>query len=494
MTWMKKGKHTNAAAASVFCLIAAALMLALASRNSPFYPLNTYADANCFFTVGKSMMNGVVPYRDLYEQKGPLLYFLYGLAYLLSPRSFHGVYLLELLAVWTSMLGIRRIVGLFSDRPFLGVEVLLTALMLSAHSYGSGGNSVEEYCIPMFIWSMYALLRVNALADVRPVCFVRNGVFAGAVLLMKYNLTAFYMVWLPFALYGVWKNRGARRAWRMLAAFAAGAMLCVVPFVLYFLWNHALSDFIRVYFLDNMNGYTVTEESVLATGLAVVGNILRAGLKNMIYTVPAAAGLIWLLLSKQAPVRTKVGIFALLLAATAAAFGGGRAYAYYMLYLWSFISFFAVPVQKALEKVSGQWLRYAVPAGALAAGLAMIALLCSNVYFFGSSKSDFPQFAFAEEIRESEDPTLLNYGFMDGGFYTASGVVPNTKYFTTLNIYPAYIMEQQNRYVEQGLVSYVVTQDVPLGEAYLVQYRLIDRQVFHSKSFSSTFYLYRRIE
>ena len=60
--------------------------------------MNTSVDPNCFMTVGKGMMHGVVPYRDLLKQKGPVLYFVYGLAALVSPHSFFSVYLLELIA------------------------------------------------------------------------------------------------------------------------------------------------------------------------------------------------------------------------------------------------------------------------------------------------------------------------------------------------------------------------------------------------------------
>lgn len=38
------------------------------------------------------MMNGKVLYRDIYEQKGPLLYVVYGLAWLISHDSFIGAY------------------------------------------------------------------------------------------------------------------------------------------------------------------------------------------------------------------------------------------------------------------------------------------------------------------------------------------------------------------------------------------------------------------
>lgn len=77
------------------------------------YPLNNGSDIQCFFTVGKGMMHGLVPYRDLVEQKGPLLYFLYGLASLVSSRSFFGVYLLEILSYTFFLFYSYKIVTLF---------------------------------------------------------------------------------------------------------------------------------------------------------------------------------------------------------------------------------------------------------------------------------------------------------------------------------------------------------------------------------------------
>ena len=68
----------------LYCLLISIVFLAVATKSSFLYPLNDWTDPNCFFTVGKGMMNGKVIYKDLFEQKGPLLYFIRGLAYLIS--------------------------------------------------------------------------------------------------------------------------------------------------------------------------------------------------------------------------------------------------------------------------------------------------------------------------------------------------------------------------------------------------------------------------
>ena len=60
-----------------FCMIAAAAVLMIGTKSSFLYPLNDWVDSNCFYTMGKAMVHGKVLYRDLYEQKGPLLYMLH---------------------------------------------------------------------------------------------------------------------------------------------------------------------------------------------------------------------------------------------------------------------------------------------------------------------------------------------------------------------------------------------------------------------------------
>ena len=76
----------------------AAIALVLCSKSSPLYVLNDWMDANIFFTMGKSMFRGKVLYRDVFDHKGPVLYFLYGLASLIDYTGFTGVLVVEIIA------------------------------------------------------------------------------------------------------------------------------------------------------------------------------------------------------------------------------------------------------------------------------------------------------------------------------------------------------------------------------------------------------------
>ena len=81
-----KGKLTKPELAIL--IISATVTITVVSACSPLFPFNPWDDANCFFTLGRGIIHGLVPYRDLYEQKGPLLYFIYALAALISEKSF----------------------------------------------------------------------------------------------------------------------------------------------------------------------------------------------------------------------------------------------------------------------------------------------------------------------------------------------------------------------------------------------------------------------
>ena len=49
-------------------------------------------------------------------------------------------------------------------------------------------------------------------------------------------------------------------------------------------------------------------------------------------------------------------------------------------------------------------------------------------------KKDYFQFKYADYINSYSNPTLINMGFLDGGLYTTTGIVPNVEYFEVQNI------------------------------------------------------------
>lgn len=113
-----KSEMRESAKRAGWWLLLAFVLLSIGSMCSYLYPYQNRVDQNCFFTVGKGMMTGLVPYRDLFEQKGPLLYFLHGLAYLISPDSFIGVFGLEVASMTLWFVYLYKLARLYTTpRP-----------------------------------------------------------------------------------------------------------------------------------------------------------------------------------------------------------------------------------------------------------------------------------------------------------------------------------------------------------------------------------------
>ena len=86
--------------------------------------------------------------------------------------------------------------------------------------------------------------------------------------------------------------------------------------------------------------------------------------------------------------------------------------------------------------------------------------ISGNTKFIGKDKNEYAVYKFKDIIMQEENPTLLNYGWLDCGFYTVTGIVPNTKYFERQNFeyknFPEN-MDEQNKYIENKDIDFVVT-------------------------------------
>ena len=126
-----------------FIAFTALLTMFLNSRSSPFYPFNTWVDPNTMFTVGKGVLKGYVPYRDLYEQKGPLLIFIHTIGAAVSFDTFIGIWILELTACFVFLLMIYKITELYFGKKSILIIPLAAAIIYSCKAFRAGDLAEE---------------------------------------------------------------------------------------------------------------------------------------------------------------------------------------------------------------------------------------------------------------------------------------------------------------------------------------------------------------
>lgn len=471
-------------------LLGSAIVMLLLSTSSPLYPTNPWVDPNCFVTVARGMREGLLPYRDLIEQKGPLLYALHVPAVMISPNGFFGVYLLEVLACAFFLFAAWKTVRLYEERGTLVPLLIGMAALLASSLAFVYGDSAEELCTPLLAWSLYDALRYFRGNDrMTAGCLLRNGLLAGCVLWIKYSLLGLHFAWMAVvAIDSVVRERKIGPAVKMCAVFLGGMALSCLPWLVYFGANGALGDLIRVYFTQNITEYKTSDSLIVTLAKGLGGGAVQ----NPFTFLLIAAGGVCVLLDKGG-VRRKVCLIAMFACTSLLVYFGGRLYRYTYYAFTAFAPLGLILVLRLLERLR----KRRAATGLLAACMCVVALVsCPMLPKIGTNADELVQTRFAREINRKEDATLINYGFLDGGFYLAADVHPNQPWFVTLNNSKEKGMAAQARVIEVGDVDFVVAQGKTLEERGVDagQYELIlrERDTYSKPRDQEDYFLYRK--
>ncbi len=476
----------------LFCFFTAFILLTLCTKSSFIYPFNDWVDSNCFFTVGKSMLHGKVLYRDIYEQKGPWLYFLHAGAYLISHKTFFGVYLLELgagtvfLYFAAKTLFLYRVRGVYALLPFFGAAVYASRSFCH-------GDSVEELILPIFTACLY--LSERSFRRRKPLTvkeWFAVGALAGLVLWMKFNLVGFFVGWALVPIWKSFRQNGIVSAFKAAGAVLAGVLLPTVPVLLYFGVTRSLGDLWTAYFYNNLFLYAKASQGGLAEITAVLQTLLLRlkthVVRNWIYAVPGILGVVWYTAVRKG-VRAHLlltALFTVLCVCT-----GAVCCPYYTLVFSVFTLFFCLPVCSALSHLPIE-----PNPKIITPALVLVSLMLSgtfayctstNTYLTAYQKDDLPQYKFEKIICSMENPSLLNFGFLDGGFYTVTDIVPDCKYFCRLNIMLPEMFAGQDAEVLLQNPDFVVTRSAPLPFG---AYTRVAEATQYFEGVDFTYYLY----
>ena len=266
-----------------------------------------------------------------------------------------------------------------------------------------------------------------------------------------------------------------------------------------------MNDLFTVYFYNNifLYGPQITESR-----LQVIWDCLVASVKyNVNYGWLLWSGALFLVQKKQGHWKTALMIALCFMGLAITTYWGGIGYDYYGLIFAAFCIFGLIVWADMLRRTVlhtlwRKWFAGHIPVAATSLVLLVALMVNStiqfnqNIYLMAYSKEDTVQYRFAETIQTVENPTLLNYGFLDGGFYYASGATPACRYFCYLNIDTAEMWEEQNACIQSGEADFIVTRYYTLDQYHLdtSHYELVD-QFTHpfDKSYSYTYYLYQKI-
>lgn len=218
---------------------------------SPLHPWANYAaasDSSVFKTVALMMQKGYMPYKDSFDHKGPLIFIINWIGNQIS--YYRGVWVIEYGFMICTFYLIYKIARL-SVKPLSAVITTLISTSL-LFRYFEEGNLTEEYAMLFIAISLYIFLDYFINGVISVVRLAVSGSCLGAVLLLRPNMIA---VWIVFCI-AVFVSAAVKKEWRRLGKFviwfSIGVAFVLVPVMIWLAANGALEQCWKDYIVFNM--------------------------------------------------------------------------------------------------------------------------------------------------------------------------------------------------------------------------------------------------
>lgn len=215
----------------------------------PTNPVNmTYPsrDSGVFLYVGWRLLMGDVPYRDVWDHKPPLIYFVDALGLSMTPNSLWGVWMIEGIFIFATFLVLYKLLEReFNVFAAIGGSILFASGLLTILARG---NVTEEYAL-LFQALCFLLIAKAAKADFPLHLSFWIGVSGGLAFNFKQTTIGVLIAYGLFIL----AFRFAQRKFplRDVGMLAAGWLLPSLLVVFYFASQNALNDFWAQSYLYN---------------------------------------------------------------------------------------------------------------------------------------------------------------------------------------------------------------------------------------------------
>lgn len=402
----------------LFCLVLAALFVsAFSYGTSPFYVNHAFSDSAMFQVIGKGWAEGSLPYVDLWDSKGPLIFFINALGFLLT-GSATGIYIIQILSLTiTFAVCYVWMCDVFGRRgAVLSCILLFLALPLNYDF----GNMTEEYLLPLLMLSFYLIYKwaTESYDNGNMEHPARYSLIYGALLGCSLMTRLTNAVGVLTAVAFICVCLVYKRLWfcllRNALFFLIGFIVVVLPFVVYFGSKGILHDMWYGTFIYNVK-YASHSLSHLTPDMFVYGFYRYAPCMLLV-----AVSLLIFVRYRKAMLWLSVSAVTLVYLLMSLGF-----YHYGMICL----PYLCVSVVLLFKYLSLPRLRLKVTCVAVLMFFSYTFI--DKLYFALTNKNDF--IADYNEMIASVPPhersSIMSYG-CDAGFYVWFDMLPEYRFFT----------------------------------------------------------------
>lgn len=413
--------------------------------SSPLFLTNSWVDSNAMLTMGKSMLHGLVPYRDMIDQRGPLLYALFGLGSTIKDDSFLGVFCLQVINV--------LIIYYLSFRIAQDAKIklitpqwagLLGPLALISTSAFNLSGSPEEFAFTSVLYLLYVLNHYRQdVSQITLTSYFFLGLNVSIIFWNKFSLLGSYGMFFLWVVGSMLFQKKFKQLFKILVVSLAGFLSVTFFVAIYFIGRNALNDLIQIYFVQNLTDYGNTHQSELMKIWNLFFNMGQELRGHFIVALLIVAGWLKALYEKKNVAAEILMFFGAILFVSMQHLLND----YYNL-IW--MPFLVVALMRLVQfKVpkldfENRHLFRAINI-LLVGSLFILPFVNNNLYlsklvlqgehesFNDEQYQAQPKFAKIMK-QTNQHPTLLMANCLDEGFYLAANTLPSTRYWQRLNM------------------------------------------------------------
>lgn len=219
---------------------------------SPLYKYTDFVDIPTMMDMANAMIHGLVPFRDVFEQRGPYMYMINLISCLPGDRM-HWIWVLELI-------NFGILYGIFYKTARLTVNekhgkwlACISVILIPISSTFNQGASPEEFMLVPTIYLFYVILKMatNNRKDPTTIENFLLGLGLSWIVFIKYSnigaIATFFVVYGLILL----KNKHFKLFGKTVLTSVSGLIVGSLPAFAYFGYNHAIGTFLKSYFIEN---------------------------------------------------------------------------------------------------------------------------------------------------------------------------------------------------------------------------------------------------
>ncbi len=446
------------------CFAAIAFYILLESPLNPWSKHLSDIDSAIFIYFGKAMHEGKLPYRDMFDHKGPLLWLIEYIGVALGRGSTTGIWFLELAAMTFDVAMAYKCARKVCRSSF--ISLIMTGMsFVPLITFLYGGNLSEEWALPFVYASLYIYLDYLIADRFSFLRIFTAGACCGAVLSIRPNMVAVWVVFSLWILAGLIIKKEWNKAGICAAAFFSGCAAAILPFIIYYAAYGQLGQMWYDYITFNIfycNTYG---------GFGNLVPVMRQFLSlSPLLTVPFVLLAIWLVISDRRSWQWTLILFMLVTGITASS--GGRAFLHYAIIFTPCIVMPLAALADDMLKLAAGNKRMGKRAGYVCTA-AVLCIICAMFLKYNSgfrgqpdkfrslraeNKNDEGLIAYIKANTMPGEPIMLNG--MNSMYYYASGHYCNNRNFI-----------QHTGYGEDDILYAEIMKDIDTDPPRLVIFR-----------------------